>query len=94
MVWAERPLQDDECVFEERLGISIATLDEVQRGQVVQRLGDGRVVGAEFPLRKNQSLFGNIRCFDVPTSQVELLYLPGERIRIIGALRLCSLTAR
>jgi hypothetical protein len=52
------------------------------------------MIGAEFPFRMGQRLFGNIRCHDVPTSQVELLYLPVERVRIIGVLCLCRAIAR
>ena len=47
VVWAECLIQYAKRAFEERFGIDVATLDKVQRGQVVERLGDDRAVGGD-----------------------------------------------
>ncbi len=40
MVGAQHFLRDRECAPEERVGLGVAALDPVQRGQVVEALGD------------------------------------------------------
>jgi hypothetical protein len=87
-------LQNGKRTVEERFSIGVATQDKVQRGQVVERLGDDTVLGAKFPYRNGQRLFGNLRCLEVHAYLVELLHLPAERLWIGRILRLWPVITR
>src|SRR5258708_5420712 len=47
MVGAERLLRDRQVALEERLGLAVAALPLVERGEVVQARGNELMVGAE-----------------------------------------------
>jgi hypothetical protein len=86
MIGTERPLMNRERSPQERLGVGVTTLIDVQRSQAVQRLNYVKVLGTKGFLLDRQEPLLQRYGFRVPSCLVELSELCLQRLNIVCGL--------